>query len=63
LPYHIDVQVTIDEHGTITAVKLLSKNLDETIWLCIKNNIENHRLKNLTLGATSTFSVPVKFVM
>lgn len=63
LPYHIDVQVTMDECGTITEVKLLSKNLDETVWLCIKNNIENHRLKNLTLGTTSTFSVPIKFVM
>lgn len=63
LPYHIDVQVTIDECGTITEVKLLNKNLDETVWLCIKNNIENHRLKNLTLGATSTFSVPIKFVL
>ncbi len=63
LPKYLDIQVTLNEKGTITDIKLLSNNLDETIWLCIKTNIENHRLKGFTPGVVSTFSVPIKVVL
>jgi len=63
LPKYLDIQVTLNAKGTITDIKLLSNNLDETIWLCIKTNIENQRLKGLTPGVVSTFSVPIKVVL
>ena len=63
LPKHLEIQVTLNLEGKITDVKLLSNNLDETIWLCIKTNIENHRLKGFVPGVVSTLSVPIKVVL
>ncbi len=63
LPKHITLKVTLDKTGKVTVVKLLEGELDEAVWLCIKSNIENHRMKHLAFGEVSVFSVPVKLVL
>ncbi len=63
LPKYITLEVTLDKIGKITNIKLLKGKLDETIWLCIKNNIENQRIQHLSLDSTSVFSVPVNFIL